>query len=314
MKFKFLYIIILLLILGFTFLIVSDLFNFKTKLLTATENKVTDNVIVENQKKYLKTKSQKNNYLPKNTTEINKTVKFLFNKKLNEIQKLKAVNKLPLNLSSEARKELYNYLQNGPNDGRVNPAIKNDIMNILRNQDILPLEFTDVLLDLFYDESQKMVVRIYALQHLRPWFNKQGVNDPRIKKAFFDSLKTPDNDLAGVGLLALNFLTENRDDFDDKKVKQAALLMAINKDTLSLNRSSAIQIASKNPSAEIKEPLIVNCRNLAVDNTQSSTVRLSAIAALGNLKDENSIEILTELSEAKAPFSIAATVALKKNK
>lgn len=83
--------------------------------------------------------------------------------------RLRLVHALPDTLSAKDRAAIVEYLKYGPNSD-IEYVIKNDLMNKLRNQKVLPPELTGALLDLYSDREQDMVVRSYALQHLRPQY------------------------------------------------------------------------------------------------------------------------------------------------
>lgn len=224
-------------------------------------------------------------------------------------ERLRLVNSLPRNLSEDDRKALYYYLKYEKNNINTH-VMKNDMLNILRDQKTPPDELTDVMLDLFYDKSQDIVIRSYALQHMRPWYLDERMQDPAIRQAFYDGLEEKENEIAGVALLALNYMAEQDTDFDKNIISQKAAEMAADENTYILTRISAVSISGRMKNPEALETI----RNLT-STTQPMALKLSAIASLGELGDHKDIYTLQKISSSgKRPFSTAAKAALKKIK
>ena len=217
------------------------------------------------------------------------------------------VHRLPKDLNRIEREALYEYLRSA----EVSPYthwVKNDIMNALRNQAEPPPELTDVLLELFYDRDQDIVVRVYALQHLRPWYRMQNQRDPRIIMAFFDALKEVDSEVAGAALLALRYLSKDLAGINTSEIAQEAVKLMQNPDANILNRVSAMQVASmlngKNGDAS---PYL----DYAAPGN-GVTVRAAAIAAIGASGDYSAQGVLVDYQEEGGPVAVAAAAALKK--
>lgn len=224
-------------------------------------------------------------------------------------ERLRLVNSLPRNLSEDDRKALYYYLKYEKNNTNTH-VMKNDMLNILRDQKTPPDELTDVMLDLFYDKSQNIVIRSYALQHMRPWYLDERMQDPAIRQAFYDGLEETENEIAGVALLALKDMAERDTDFDKNLISQKAAEMAADENTYILTRISAVSISGRMKNPEALETI----RNLT-STTQPMALKLSAIASLGELGDHKDIYTLQKISSSgKRPFSTAAKAALKKIK
>ena len=224
-------------------------------------------------------------------------------------ERLRLVNSLPRNLSEDDRKALYYYLKYEKNNTNTH-CMKNDMLNILRNQTPPPPELTDVMLDLFYDKSEDIVIRSYALQHMRPWYMDERMQDPAIRQAFYDGLEEKENEIAGVALLALNYMAEQDTNFDKNVISQKAAEMAADENTYVLTRISAVSISGRMKNPEALETI----RNLT-NTPQPMALKLSAIASLGEIGEHKDIMTLQKISSTgKRPFSTAARAALKKLK
>ena len=224
-------------------------------------------------------------------------------------ERLRLVNSLPSNLSEDDKKALYYYLKYEKNNTNTH-CMKNDMLNILRDQIPPPPELTDVLLDIFYDKSQDIVMRSYALQHMRPWYLDERMQDPAIRKAFYDGLEEKENEIAGVALLALNYMAGKDNDFDKNIISQKAAEMAADESTYVLTRISAVSVCGRMKNPEV----LPTIRNLTA-TTLPMALKLSAIASLGEIGEHKDITTLQKISSTgKRPFSTAASAALKKLK
>ena len=224
-------------------------------------------------------------------------------------ERLSLVNSLPRNLSFEDKKALYYYLKY-ENNNRETLCMKNDMLNALRDQKNPPEELTDVMLDIFYDKSQDIALRCYALQHMRPWYLDERMQDPAIIQAFYDGLEESENEIAGVALLGLKYMAEQNTNFDKDLISQKAATIAADENTYVLTRISAVSVCGKMQSTESLDTV----RNLTTD-TQPTALRTAAIASLGEIGDETDIKPLTEIAaKNKRPFSTAARTALNKLK
>lgn len=221
-------------------------------------------------------------------------------------ERLRQVHALPDDLSAADREAVARYLKYGENSD-IELVIKNDLMNKLRNQKTLPPELTGVLLELYSDRKQNITVRIYALQHLRPQY--ELTRDAAIRQAFYDALNETDNEIAGGALLALRYLcAEYPNEFDTAVISRRAAEIALDGNVNNLTRLSAVQVAAMLDNAEI-EPAI---RSLAENASTPLTLRLSAIAGLGQLKCPESRPTLELLAQNNGPEGKAARMALKK--
>lgn len=225
-------------------------------------------------------------------------------------QRLAMVNSLSRNLSFEDKQALYYYLKYEKNNTQTH-CMKNDMLNILRDQKNPPEELTDVMLDLFYDKDQDMVLRCYALQHMRPWYLDERMQDPQIIQAFYDGLKETDTEISGVALLGLKYMSEHNTPVDKDFISQKAAELAESEETYVLTRISAVGVCGELES----KTALPTLRNLSSNPSQPTNLRMSALASLGKL---GTIEDITKLEgmlkDLKAPFSTAARASLTKLK
>lgn len=222
--------------------------------------------------------------------------------------RLRQAHQLGNNLSENDRLAIAEYLKHGPNND-IEYVIKNDLMNKLRNQKEIPPELTELLIGLANDRKQDIVVRSYALQHLRPQYEQ--TKDEAIKEIFYSALDEHQSEMAGVALLALRYLvTEYPNEFDRQLIATKVLDIVKDKDTYVLTKISAIQVAASLKIPEAEETI----RLFASDVKQPFALRLAAIAGLGDMGTTADLTMLSEIQASKGPLSKAAMAAIRKIK
>ncbi len=223
-------------------------------------------------------------------------------------ERLSLVNHLSRNLKEDERRALYHFLKRGENNEN-NHVLKNDIINALRDQESPPTELTGVLLDIFYDKSQDMTMRSYALQHLRPWYQMENMKDPAIVKAFNDGADEHSTEIAGVALLAMSHLAEkNEPGFDSGTVAEKAAAIANDSTAYELSRISAVGVCGR-----LGDKSVLPTIRETVANSTSVTLKMASIAALGDIGERSDLALLEKL-QSERPYSVAAKSAISKLK
>jgi hypothetical protein len=191
-------------------------------------------------------------------------------------------------------------------------ALKNDLLNLLRDLPQPPEDLTQELIRLHRDAAQDSVIRIYALQHLALWYDQitrtplPGENPVRwarrsdealeIRRVLWAALGEKRDGMAGTALLAHADLLPEHPELDATAVGRVAFELARDKQGDPFTRTSAIQICGR---MGMGRALPVAVR-LAL---QAPTIPLqtAAIAALGDLGGENERRLLLNLSEEGSP-------------
>lgn len=224
------------------------------------------------------------------------------------LKRVRLVNRLSDNLSAADRQALYDYLKYGP-DNRETHHLKNDILNVLRSQLTPPPELTQVMLDIFYDERQSMTMRSYALQHMRPWYWEENMRDPAVKQAFYDGLEQSGNELSGVALLALAYLSEELpDEFDRVFIVERAAVLAGSPEVSALTRVSALDVSSRNGNASALEV----ARGILAAEEESLMLRAAACGAIGRQGNASDLELLARAGRENPGVRAASDAAAKK--
>jgi hypothetical protein len=202
-------------------------------------------------------------------------------------RRIEAVHALDTNLKCDEVAALCAFLKAKPaaeekeRDG--SNWLKNDILNVLREQDSPPPNFTGLLTEIYRDPAQDDVMRDYAIQHLIQWY-EQGAMDAtdareRIRLILKEATSEPGS-IAGTALLGWHRLCRHDAAFDPAEVDWAALQLALSDATDDATRLTAIQVCAERglKAALPKIKLLANV-------TDCVPLRLSAEAAARRLGD-----------------------------
>lgn len=239
-------------------------------------------------------------------------------------ERIKAVRSLPGKLGDASADKLYAYLEQPPATGEENwYLVCNEIMEVLRKRNLTPGVYTQKHLALIQSEKANPVIRDYAAQHLAQWISGIDPNaketDAALAQQAFDSMLDeagkPENGqltLAGTTLNALcDAVTTGSEAMKAKReaVGAAALKVVENKDGTAspVNRSSALQVAARLQTPGLPQA----CRHLATNKQEAVDVRLSAIAALGQIGDAQDVVFLQSMASEEA-FKFAAAAAVER--
>lgn len=192
-------------------------------------------------------------------------------------------------------------------------VLKNDVMNVLCDQDPPLPGLDDVLAKVYRDRKQDDVIRDYAVQHLATYYEQMmgQRNASRTlqttQKILWEAINEPAGSIAGTALLALNRLSqEYSKDFDQQKIASAALKMAGNPIAGEASQITAYQICAR---LRVREALPIVLR--AATDGESVSLQLSAIAALGQLGGKDQVPYLNGiLTGAEVRLKPAAEYAL----
>jgi len=200
-------------------------------------------------------------------------------------ERLKAVRGLGRALTQNQIAILCVFLKMPPRSAeKDNPGLhglKNDILNVLRDQTLPPARLTETMIGIYRDPAQDSVIRDYAIQHLVVWYERDAPDALGAKekiRAVIQEAACEQSSIAGTALLGLHRLSERDAAFDQAEIDRLALRLAQSPDTPIATHITAIQVCAERGLKEALpaiEPLAQapNCVPL----------RLSANAALARL-------------------------------
>ena len=203
------------------------------------------------------------------------------------------------------------YLRMGDNAMRPErvAALKNDVMNLLRNQEPPPKGLTEALIAMFRSGKHPPAVLDYCIQHLGAM---QGeITDDalcrRIREIFVFAARQTKQPYAGTALYSL---AENKHASQSQKNELKRLTLALCKqDTHPVARVSAIQLAGERGYKEIL-PIL---RKTLSSARRDAVLDIVSIGSLGLLGNESDLELLSKFS-SDTRRSVAVKAAIKRIK
>jgi hypothetical protein len=226
--------------------------------------------------------------------------------------RLHAVGQLGSSLPLGEREVLYQHVRDHSEDKWLRPgqgfALKNDILNLLCEQQETPSELVDFLIALWRDTAQPIPMRDYALQHFAPLFPKVSKEQQaRLVKELQAAASQTAESYAGTALLTSTQIQQENPSAGVPSLADEIRQIIDNPAANLLTRIAAVQLSGELNMREMRE----SCRGIAEDPSQPKTLRLAAIGTLGIIgaNDEGSgLETIRE--RAEEPLRTAATAAL----
>ena len=207
-----------------------------------------------------------------------------------------AVRSLPRPVSEADRGLLYRFLLAPPEERSVRSrerAIKNEILNLLREDPTDPEALTATMIAMFEDANQDEAVRDYALQHLRSWYPyaPDHLRD-RITTTLLEGFLEADTSMPGTSLISLHSLEKQEGvAVPEIDVTAEALRLVHSRDADVRSQITAMQVAADRSAGEVMS----TAAEWALDPEAGYPRRLSAIAALGRSGSAEAVSILREI-------------------
>ena len=151
-------------------------------------------------------------------------------------------------------------------------AIKNDILNKLLRQEILPEGIGSLLVEMAADSENDPVWRDYCIQFMQPYYERvaaesmehgagrsggtqatatsgsEAVAPPddlgAVREAMFSALNERDGTLAGTSLIGLENLSRTHDEFDRNLIASSAVEIAADETASAESRLTALRLAA----------------------------------------------------------------------
>lgn len=170
-------------------------------------------------------------------------------------------------------------------------ALKNDVLNLLRNQATLPDGLVDLLMEMFACNEQPSVVRDYALQHLgalqKDDFDAQRRRDCR--DLFVAAAKDIREPFAGTALYSLA-ATEQMSKAQETELRRLTVA-ACGTESNPLARMSALQLAGERGYREVL-PIVRKQLDGARRDAVTDMVAVGTLGLLGGRDDLSRLERL----------------------
>ena len=188
-------------------------------------------------------------------------------------------------------------------------ALKNDVMNLLRNQEPSPKGLAETLIAMFRSGKHPPAVLDYCIQHLGAM---QGeITDDllrhRIRETFIFAARQTRQSYAGTALYSLS---EDKHASQSQKSELKRLTISLCKQgSHPVARVSAIQLAGERGYKEIL-PIL---RETLSSSRRDAVLDIVSIGSLGLLGDESDLELLSQFS-SDTRRAVAVKAAIKRIK
>jgi len=187
-------------------------------------------------------------------------------------------------------------------------GVKNDVLDVLLRQDVLPKGIGLQLVEMYNDKSLDTMWRDYCVQFVTNYYERRWIyadssqtvsKDANTKVAgrevieavYWDALKETDTTIAGTALLGLNSLAQQDPAIDRERVSQAAVDLLSNPEVGEPTRITAFSIA-----ASLGNQKALPEARVIAQTGETVTLRMAAIAAIGRLGSVSDIELLASLA------------------
>jgi hypothetical protein len=179
-------------------------------------------------------------------------------------------------------------------------SIKNDLLDMLVRQSVLPSQLGRFMMNIISDENQDEVFRDYCLQHLAPYYDRKWpatrktTNDFERQEMFSTYhvvLSNTTSSMAGTALIGLFSLSEQHPEFDQVSIGCEAQRIAANAKYGIITRVTAMQVCGR-----ARNGNILPIARIEAQSSASVQLRMASIATLGDVGDQSDIELLSSLS------------------
>jgi len=243
-------------------------------------------------------------------TRLSATVRNIVDSRADSSSRDQAVQSLTGKLSDSDREALFGLLRQhlAEDDQQLGQVFKNDLMNALCTMQPPPDGLRQLLTDIYRDSNQNEVLRDYAVQHLAAFYRQMSMAtsmDPTVRNdelqqtqnVLWQALDETSTSIAGTALLGISQLSQQGwQGFDSQKIQDAALRMAQDNSAGELTQITAFQVCA-NLGVTNALPAILN----SVQQPQTESVQISAIAALGQLGNQDQEQLLSSFAQGPDP-------------
>ena len=188
-------------------------------------------------------------------------------------------------------------------------ALKNHVMNLLRNQEPPPKGLAEALIAMFRSGKHPPVVLDYCIQHLGAMQNE--ITDDalrhRIRETFVLAARQTRQPYAGTALYSL--AQDKRASLSQKNELKRLTVALCKQGSHTVARVSAIQLAGERGHKEIL-PIL---RETLSSGRRDAVLDIVSIGSLGLLGDESDLELLSQFS-SDTRRSVAVKAAIKRIK
>lgn len=238
-----------------------------------------------------------------NLEGLSSAVRLIVDEQADYISRLAAARAAITNLTAASRQALFTFLlhRSPLDEDQRGHVLKNILLDGLCALNSPPNGLGDVLAQIYQDQSQNIVLRDYAVQHMVAFYEQMAKvpddgqltkqNDlSKVQGTLWEALNETDTSIAGTALLGLEQLSEEGVEFDQNRIAAKALQLAGGNGTGELTRITAFQVC-----ARLQVPDALPLLEQAASQGQSVSLRISAIGALGTMGNAQAVPLLNSL-------------------
>ena len=226
--------------------------------------------------------------------------------------RLQAVRALSKTLSSNEVHALYGLLDRKSGEDPATPAernaLKNDVVNALKMQKVIPADLPARLIAMFNDPAHDAVWRDYCIQHLGSVYAEITplALQEQARQTLWAAASEKQGTIPGTALIALANLS-GQPGFEKARIAALALTLVRSPDYGEPSKITAFQICAK-----LGEQSVLPDARQQMSNG-SVLIRVSALACVGILGDQSDLAALRALeSNADIRLRTAAQAAIKR--
>lgn len=167
-------------------------------------------------------------------------------------------------------------------------ALKNDVLNLLRNQKLQPEGLADLLLDMVASKQYAPVIIDYCIQHLGAMVGSvsDGLTKARIRETFVAAAKEIGETYSGTALYSLAEMpNKSKPESDELRLLTVA---ACGESASPVARISAIQLAGERGCRETLPML----RGILAGTRRDAVLDMAVVGSIGLMGDANDVQLL----------------------
>jgi hypothetical protein len=221
-------------------------------------------------------------------------------------KRIRAVHELPHTLPPKAIEVLSLFLQTPYNKESglreiEHEALRNDVVEKLVRQDVLPPGLGTLLVDMFRDPNQGDVWRDYCVQFFSTYYTRKWKTDEvdegdseraAILQAYDDALRETDKTIAGTALLAVDRLSADYGEFDRGAITSNAVHLASDDNAFAPIRMTALLVCEQHGTREV-----LPAARILAQTGENTHLRMVAVKTLGSLGETQDIELLNAMAK-----------------
>lgn len=226
-------------------------------------------------------------------------------------ERVAVVHALRTELTAAEVSAFYGYLRTSTSksgqDTEGEHWLRNEMMDKLVQQATMPPGLSDMLVAVYHDPAQDVVMRDYSVQHMAPAYEKVSDQEKsNLRDALWQAAGETDTSIAGTAILAMLDIAQTEPTMDRGRLADTAFKLAADDRCGELARITAVQVCGR-MGVEQALPIVEQLAQTA----QSIPLRIAATAALGDIGGTEAVQILQRLAESSEPRqALAAQSAL----